>query len=319
MTRRSSLLLAFAILLAGTIGITLAVTAERPQQIIRTALKNFKSAGSFRATAAMDTIFRATLPNQDPAVAAVETALPLHVVGSGGVNIGNNRTTGSLHFTVADEQTGASIFGAELIAAETGTTYIKFDATASAAASGPDLSALSGRWFFVDKDAAAIFQQPDTGSKTTSSGQWASLWSEITEGNAFVYREQTASEVIGGASSWHFILGTRPGAFDQVLVDLYSVLRIGAAKPESEVRVRQAIAKHQVGGEIWIDKKSKQILRFGLAVVPPPSETIALPVTVVLDLTDLGEPVQTAAPADAEPLSSALTKLFVPAAPAPVK
>lgn len=306
--KKSSLLILFVIFAAGCVAVALAVSVQRPEIIVREGLKNLREASSFSVRTSMDTVFRAKVQAEGATIPGPELALPLHVVGEGGFNLKGAKPSGMMQLLVGDEVTGKHLFGVEVRAPETGTTYVNFAASMEAPA---NLIKLSGRWFYVDGGSTAVLHGEE-GEVDTQ--RWSRLWTSITEGDGLYYQSQTASEIIDGSPSWHFLLATKEGAFTDALTDLYGVLRVGAEEKAQNQLVRAAMARHHVSAEVWIDKKTNVVKRFALAAVPPEEETITIPGTLIIDFFDYGKKVVVEAPEGAEPLSRGLTEATEPAA-----
>jgi hypothetical protein len=302
MKRTITLLAAFVIIIAGIAAIGVAVTVKRPERVVADALRRLGEERSFTVSITMSSIIRAK-PTADGRSGTPEMALPLHVYGYGVVDLASQpKSSGAVLFTIADENTSEKLFGLEVRSTAAGTAYMRF--TEGVAAGDADIAPLVGRWFYVDSAASGL-----VGNEGVAAGV-GRVWRSFAGGDGLVYRSSAAGEILQGSPAGHFIIDVRRGTIDDALVELFAILHAGGDRAADDEMLRQAIARHHVGAEIWIDKKTGAVRRLGLAVVPAPGEEVSLPLAMVMDLSEFGKDVKVDAPQDVEPLSGALSSLF---------
>jgi hypothetical protein len=302
MKRTITLLAAFVVIVAGIAAIGVGVTVKRPQRVVADAMAKLKQERSFYVSLTMSSILRARASALG-LEGASELALPLQIYGYGGVDLSSQpNPRASILFSVADEKTSAALFGIEVRSTADGTTFVRFDAGLTAAS--PEIATLVGRWFYVDSGASTLL------GADGATGGIGRIWGSLIDGSMLTYRARSASEIIDGSPAGHYMLGAKRGIIDDALVELFAIMRAAGEQAQSDGDIRQALARHDVSAEVWVDKKTGLLKRLGLAVVPTPDEVLPLPLVLAVNIIDRGKEVTVNTPTKVEPLSAALSSAF---------
>lgn len=314
--KKQYVIIAFILVVAGLALVASYVRGgdEPPEMLAFRALRRFAAAENVSADINVSTFIASSSLTFDESNQPKIDAALVPVSASGKMRLRRRpdaplQADARLVVTVG-QMLGRSEIGADIIA-DGSEAFLKLSGMPAETEAGVSIKALDDRWMSFDRETAAaivlrkkLAAVSDRESAPVPSAGFSRLLSHFTSGDLFALDRQMVSEFVGGRPTRHFAVVFNKEKVGVLIADLFAAVEGREAAPEEAAAAAARVgADYALNGEIWVDKKTAELRKFGFEVQPVSAENAAIPLRVVVEFDDYGSPVVIEAPAGATPFA----------------
>lgn len=306
------------------------VYRHSPEEMLVGAMSGFADSEAFAADIRIETLVSSDAIGLDLGDDIPEIRIPVAFEGRSWFRLPDDGVFGAkadLALAGGGEEPAEGALTIEWVALGDGMSYVFTDNFPESPAGAPDLSRLNGQWMsFTGADLSRLMggditvkgpeeeaEEGVTGSEERPDAPSPGILRRmLAGGELFAVSKQMVSGKVRGRSARHYLLGYDPDA----MADFIGALQAAHEGRELTQSERDGISgmlgDFLIHAEVWIDKDTMELLKFGVDLRPLAGSTSA-PWSITIEPVSFGDEVEIQAPAEHVPLLEMLLNSLIPA------